>query len=121
MNAQINHRTVFLRKIIKFLLILALVLPVLFFLNTNFSTDLQWITFQTTGFSVVFSLSLAWPTLRKYFSILSGFLLIFMAILFILGEKGWAEIFGSSAFGLALLLLISYLPQAVRRGYIYEE
>lgn len=108
-------------QIIKFLLILALILPVLFFLNTGFSTDLLWKTFQTTGFSAAFSLSLTWPTLRKYFSILSGFLLIFMAILFILGGKGWAEIFGSSAFGLVLLLLISYLPQAVKRGYIYEE
>lgn len=108
-------------QIIKFLLISALVLPVLFFLNTNFSTDLQWITFQTTGFSVAFSLSLTWPTLRKYFWVLSVILLIFMAILFTLGEKGWAEIFGSSDFGLVLLLLISYLPQAVKRGYIYEE
>lgn len=109
------------KKITKLLIILALVSPVLFFLNTNFSTDLLWKTFQTTGFSIVFSLSLTWPTLRKYLSILSGFLLIFMAILFILGEKGWAEIFGSSAFGLVMLLLISYLPQAIKRGYIYEE
>lgn len=105
-------------QIIKFLLISVLVLPILLFLNTNFSTDLLWKTLQTIGFSIAFSLSLTWPALRKYLAVLSGFLLIFMATLFVIGDKELAEIFGSSAFGLVLLLLISFMPQAVKRGYV---
>lgn len=107
-----------IKKIIKLVSIFIFILPVLFFLNTGFTTDPQWKTFQTFGFSAVFSLSQVWPTLRKYFLILSGFLLIFMAILFILGETGWAEFFGSSGLGLVLLLLISYVPQFIKKGYI---
>jgi len=41
-----------------------------------------------------------------------------MAVFFISGQSGWAEIFGSSGFGLVLLLLISYVPQLIKKGYI---
>lgn len=106
------------KKVIKLLLILVLVLPVLFFLNTGFYADSPWKTFQTIGFSAVFSISLVWPVLRKYFLILSAVLLIIMAVVFIFGELLWAEISGSSGFGLILLLLLSYIPQFVKKGYI---
>lgn len=56
--------------------------------------------------------------LRKYFLILSGLLLILMAVFFIFGQREWAERFGSNAFGLVLLLLISYVPQFIKKGYI---
>lgn len=110
-----------IKQIIKSLVILVLVLPVLFFLNTGFSTDVIWKTFQTIGFSAVFSLSLVWPISRRYFLILSGLLFIFMASFFIFGRKEWAEILGSTAFGLVTLWLISVLPQIVKRGYVHEE
>lgn len=106
------------KKKLKFLLILALVTPVLFFFNTGFSNDSAWKTFQTIGFSFVFAASLVWSTTRLYFLILSGVLLIFMSVVFILGELSWAEIFGSSSFGLAVLILIIYLPQIIKKGYV---
>lgn len=106
------------KKKLKFLLILALVTPVLFFFNTGFSNDSAWKTFQTIGFSFIFAASLAWSTTRLYFLILSGVLLIFMSVVFILGELSWAEIFGSSSFGLAVLILIIYLPQIIKKGYV---
>lgn len=106
------------KKIARFLLIFAAVFPVLFFLNTGFSADAPWKTSQTIGFSVAFSISLVWSTTRLYFLILSGVLLTFMSVVFILGELSWAEIFGSSGFGLVLLLLISYVPQLLKKGYI---
>jgi len=55
------------KKITKLLFIFTASFPVLFFLNTGFSTDLLWKTFQTIVFSVLFSLSLVWPVLKKYF------------------------------------------------------
>lgn len=106
------------KKAIKLVLIFIFVLPVLFFLNTGFSADSQWKTFQTIGFSAAFSASLVRPVLRKYFLILSAVLLIMMSVVFILGEILWAEIFGSSGFGLILLLLLSYIPQFAKLGYI---
>lgn len=106
------------KKKLKFLLIFSLVAPVLFFFNTGFSNDSAWKTFQTIGFSFVFAASLVWSTTRLYFLILSGVLLIFMSVVFILGELSWAEIFGSSSFGLVLMLLISYVPQFLKKGYI---
>lgn len=106
------------KKIEKLLLIFAASFPVLFFLNTGFSNDPLWKTFQTIGFSFVFAASLVWSTTRLYFLILSGVLLTFMFVVFILGELSWAEIFGSSSFGLVLLLLISYVPQLIKKGYI---
>lgn len=106
------------KKIAKLLIIFVLASPVLFFLNTGFSADLPWKTFQTIGFSAAFSTSLVWPVLRKYFLILSALLLIMMPVVFIFGEILWAEIFGSSGFGLILLLILSYIPQFVKKGYI---
>ncbi len=106
------------KEIIKFLLILIFVLPVLFFLNTGFSNDSLWKTSQTIVFSVLFSLSLIWSFSRKYILILSGLLLIFMAVFFISGQSRWAEIFGSSGFGLVILVLISLLPQFIKKGYV---
>lgn len=55
---------------------------------------------------------------RKYLVILSVLLLISMAILFIFDKREWAETVGAKAFALAILLLVSYLPRIVRRGYI---
>lgn len=106
------------KKKLKFLLILVLVTPVLFFFNTGFSNGSAWKTFQTIGFSFIFAASLVWSTTRLYFLILSGVLLIFMSVVFILGELSWAEIFGSSSFGLAVLILIIYLPQIIKKGYV---
>lgn len=106
------------KKIIKLTSILIFVLPVLFFLNTGFSADSQWKIFQTIGFSMAFSTSLIWPFFKKYLLILSVVLLIIMSVLFIFGELLWAETFGSTVFGLTLLLIISYIPQFVKKGYI---
>lgn len=106
------------KKIARFLLIFAAAFPVLFFLNTGFSADASWKTSQTIGFSAAFSISLVWSVLRKYFLILSAALLVIMAVVFIFGQTGLAEIFGSSGFGLVLLLLISYVPQLFKKGYI---
>lgn len=106
------------KKKLKFLLILALAAPVLFFFNTGFSNDSAWKTSQTIGFSIAFSLSLIWPFSRKYFLILSAVLLVIMVVVFIFGQAGWAEIFGSSSFGLAVLILIIYLPQIIKKGYV---
>lgn len=106
------------KKAVKSVSIFIFVLPVLFFLNTGFSLDSPWKTLQTIGFSAAFGTSLGWPVLRKYFLILSAILLIMMSVLFIFGELLWAEVFGSSSIGLVLLLLISYVPQFFKKGYI---
>lgn len=106
------------KKIIKFLLILVFIFPVLLFLNTGFNANPKVILFQTIAFSILFCLSLIWSFLKKYFLFLSGLLLIIMSALSIFGKLAIAELFGSSGYGLLLLLLIAYLPQVIKKGYI---
>lgn len=112
-------------KIIWLLLIFIPVFPVLFFLNTGFDSGTPWKTFQTIGFSLVFSLSLIWPNTRRYFLILAGILIISIPMIFMceardfcFGQPVWSEVLGSSGFGLVSLLLISYVPQLIKKGYI---
>lgn len=96
-------------------------LPVLFYLNVGNAglfNDSIWRMFQTITFWVVFSLSLIRPSLRKYFFIVSGCLIALMSIFFIFGYIDWSDYFGSSGYGLVVILLVSYLPQLLKLGYI---
>lgn len=113
------------KKIIKLLLIFIPVFPVMFFLNTGFDSGTPWKTVQTIGFSLIFSLSLIWPNTRRYFLILAGILIISIPMIFIceakdfcFGQPVWSEVLGSSGFGLILLLLITFLPQIIKKGFM---
>lgn len=106
------------KKSIRFIIFLACVSPVLFFLNTGFSTDSPLMTYQTLGFCLAISTIFVWPKVRKYLFFLSGLLIILMSVIFIFGRIGLAEAFGSSAFGLILVILLSYLKQFVKKGYV---
>lgn len=55
---------------------------------------------------------------RKTLFILAAVLLILMSLAFVVGKLQWAEKFGSWGFGLVLLLLISYAPQFIKKGYV---
>lgn len=102
----------------KFILILLIVLPVLFFLNTGFSDSSWLVRVQTIAFALVFSMILVWPQIRKFILWTAGFLIMAMAALFITGRIENAELFGSSGFGLVILILIAYLPQFIKKGYV---
>lgn len=56
--------------------------------------------------------------MRRYIFILAGILLILMSLAFVIGKLQWAEKFGSWGFGLVMLLLISYAPQFIKKGYV---
>lgn len=107
-----------IKKIVKFLLILGLVSPVLFFLNTGFSDSSFWRMAQTTALSLIFSFIFVWPYTKKYISFATGLFIVIMSALFVAGRIESAELFGSSSFGLIMLILISYLPQLIKKGYV---
>lgn len=106
------------KKFIKSATIFIFVLPVLLFLNTGFSDSSFWRMAQTTAFSLIFSFILVWPQFKKYILLASGLFIVIMSALFVSGRIENAELFGSSGFGLVLLLLISYVPQLIKKGYI---
>lgn len=58
------------------------------------------------------------PRLRKLFFISAFFILSVMILIYLLGDLNLANMVGS--FGLALLLIVvsSYIPQLIRKGYL---
>ena len=106
------------KKEIKFVFLLLVILPVLFFLNTGFLDTSFWKIAQTIAFSLIFSFILVWPKVRKYIFLTSGFFIVVMSTLFVAGRMTEAELFGSTGFGLVVLVLIGYLPQFIKKGYV---
>lgn len=102
----------------RFIFLLLLITPVLLFLNTGFLGVPFWRMFQTIAFSLVFSSILVWPQVKKYAFLASGFFIVIMVAFFIAGQIESAELLGSSSFGILILVLISYLPQFIKKGYV---
>ena len=106
------------KGLIKFLAIFGLVLPIVFFLHTGFLTDSPVKNLQAVFFAAAFALLIVWPIYKKYVFLISAILLIGMAPFFMFNIMAWADILGSTGIGLILLLLISYMPQLVKKGYV---
>lgn len=107
-----------MKKILKFLIIFMSILPFIFFLHTGFGTDSLIKNLQAIIFSTIFAFVIVWPIFKKYIFILSAVLLLGMTAFSIFNIMDWADILGSSGVGLVLLLLLSYLPQVIKKGYV---
>lgn len=106
------------RKIIKFLIIFTLSLPVLLFLHTGLLLDSPIKNVQVIFFTLSLGSSIVWPTFRKYILLLTIILIIGMVIFYILDIMYWANNLGSTAFGLVILVILSYFPELIKEGYI---
>lgn len=105
-------------KILKFLIISFATTPILFFVHTGFMTDSLVKNLQVILFAGTFSFAIVWPVYRKYILLISLFLIIGMVFFFTLDMIYWADVLGSTSIGLVVLVLLSYLPQFVKKGYI---
>lgn len=106
------------KNIIKVLKFLLLIFPVMFFLNSGFSLDLNWKVVQAVIFTIIFTVIIIWPQVKKFVFYLSLVLIIFMAIFYTLRLIELADITGSTGIGLIMINLVAYLPQLVKLGYI---
>ena len=106
------------RSILKFLIIFIFTFPILLFMHTGFSTDSIVKLSQTAIFAWVLSMILVWSNLRRFILLASLFLIILMAVLYIVNMIELANILGSTGFGLIMINLFTYLPQLVKLGYI---
>jgi len=73
---------------------------------------------QAAIFAMVLGMIIIWTNLRRFVLLISLFFIIVMAVLYIVDIIEWAEIFGSTSIGLVVLVLLSYLPQLINKGYI---
>src|SRR5258708_3149827 len=106
------------QKLIFFTIIYIINLMVFFFINTGFASDYQWENLQTLILATAFSLCLFWHSLRRYILLLAVFFIFLMVILYTVNLMNLSNAFGSTAFGLVMLVLVSYLPKLIQNGYI---
>lgn len=106
------------KRIFKFLIIFIFTFPILLFMHTGFLTDSTVKLSQTVIFATGLSMIAAWPILRRFVLLGSLFLIVVMAVLYIVNMIEWADIIGSTGIGLIMINLLSYLPQLVKLGYI---
>lgn len=105
-------------KTLKFLIIFTFSLPILFFVHTGFLTDSPVKNLQVIFFALSLGFAIVWPIYRKYTLLTSFFLIIGMAAFYIFDLMYWADVFGSTSMGLVVLILLSYLPQLIKKGFI---
>ncbi|MBI2196504.1 hypothetical protein HYU45_02710 [Candidatus Daviesbacteria bacterium] len=107
-----------MKKVLKFFIILILVLPFIFFFHTGFLVGFTVPSFQAALFSAVFASALVWPVLKRYVFLLSAILIVGIAPFYIFNIMDWANMLGSMGIGFVLLLVLSYLPDFIKRGYV---
>lgn len=112
------------KKLLVKILILALVSIAIFFTNKGLTGALLD-QIQNLIFIGIFAVGLFVKSLRKQIFILTGLFYIAMIIAYLLEKdvaslNEWTIWFGSTGFGMTVLLLILYLPDLVRDGYLKD-
>lgn len=87
-------------------------------MHTGLLTDSNVKISQTVIFTTVLSMTAVWPNLRRSVLLGSLFLIVVMAVLYIVNMIELADMAGSTGIGLIVINLLSYLPQLVKLGYI---
>lgn len=105
-------------NLIKTGIFFSIMFPVMFYLNAGSLTDSYWEIIQSVFFAIVFTIILIWPQLKKAIFWLGLILIIITAAFYIVSLIDWADMAGSTAFGLLIINLFGYLPQIVKLGYI---
>lgn len=105
-------------NIIRFLIFSALSLPILFFIHSGLRLDSITENLQVIIFATSLSSSIVWPIFRKFILLISLLLIICMAIFFVFDMIFWADVLGSTAFGLVILVILCYFPQFIKQGFI---
>lgn len=103
---------------VRFFLILFLIFPAVLFLNSGFLADGYWKMVQALILAVELAAVLVWSKLKMLIFFEIAFLFASMGLFYIFGLVDIADMTGSTAFGLLILNISSYLPQIVKLGYI---
>lgn len=106
--------------VFKIISLFILIFPIIFYLHVGASTDPYWKIAQSVIFTIVCVFSISIPKSRKIIFWLGFVLIITMAALYIFHLIDWADLVGSTGFGVIIINLISYIPQLVKLGYIKE-
>lgn len=107
-----------IRLIAKFF-ILPLILTITFnFLEYGFSWDRVDKFIFPALLAVVAVLNFFIPRTRRYFLVLSFGLLAIMVVLYLIDQLSLSTQVGSFGFAVLILIVISYIPELIKKGYI---
>lgn len=106
------------KNIPRIILVSVIIFPVMFLLNVGFSLYPYWKIVQAGIFTIICVVIFCWPQSKVTFFIMSLFLIILMAVFYVVGLMEYAEIVGSTGVGFVIINVVSYLPQLIRLGYI---
>ncbi len=107
-----------MKRLGQFILLFLILLPVISFINTNLLINFWAKMSQDLIFSVCLSSSIFFPGLKKYYLILAAILIVLMVGSFMFKVVAISDLLGSTAIGIVTVILISYVPQLVKKGYI---
>lgn len=77
--------------------------------------------FQSLAFSAVLVISFFKPNLRRKLIYAASFLVSVAAGFYLINRLDLSNSFASIGIGMLLLILISYLPQLVKKGYVENQ
>lgn len=99
--------------------ILPIILAVIFnFLEYGLVWDRYYKFLYPIGLAIFFTLNLSIPKFRKFSLILSFSMLLLMIMLYLFGELNLSNIVGSAGIAALLIVLVNYLPEFLKKGYL---
>lgn len=116
MSKLFKHKYRYLRV----MMLTVIIFLVMFFLNAGFLTDDYWKIIQAFIFAVELAVVIVWPKLKIFVFWQILLLIVVMSVFYVVGILELADMVGSTAFGLMIIIGFSYLPQIVKLGYIKD-
>lgn len=92
------------------------ILPLMFLLNNG--PEPYWKMIQALFFASVTTAIIVQPKIRKVIFYLALGLFLAMVFLYIFRLMWLADLAGSTGLGFVVIVLISYLPELIKKGYV---
>lgn len=109
-----------MKKGLIFIIVWIICFVTILFLNTGFNLN-EGLYIESLILGFVFSINLFFLKMRKIVLISSLPIFLLMVISYTFKRFDLSNIFGSTAMGIIVLTLITYLPQIVKKGYIQKK
>lgn len=113
-----------MKKVKNFVAVLITVLLIWIFIILSFGLNVNLLEIalfkfiQPVIFAVAAAICIFFTFLRKYLLMVSLALLIFMILTYLFNLFDFANWTGSLGFGILTIVVFSYIPQLIKKGYI---
>lgn len=113
-----------MKKVKNFVAILITILLIWIFIILSFGLNVNLLEIalfkfvQPVIFAVVTTVCIFYTSLRRYVLIISSILLILMIITYLINKLDLSNWMGSMGFGILTIVVFSYVPQLLKKGYV---